>query len=72
MRQGNVPNAYVKGELAETIYMCARPQLLTRPGMAFRLLKPLYDLKQSGRCWNEVIVYQVESTFPLAKLCPSV
>ncbi|DBA02790.1 TPA: hypothetical protein N0F65_006580, partial [Lagenidium giganteum] len=54
-RQGDVPNAYVKGALKEYILMKSPKELNLRSGHVLRLLKPLYGLKQSGRCWNEAM-----------------
>lgn len=58
IEQMDVPNAYLKGELEEEIYMEVPEGLTLPPGqMTFvlRLKKGLYGLKQSGREWNKKI-----------------
>lgn len=54
----DVPNAYLKGELEEEIYMEAPEGLILPLGQehwVLRLKKGLYGLKQSGREWNKKI-----------------
>ena len=60
IEQMDVPNAYLKGDLKETIYM-KTPEGYILPsgqpahqseGKVLKLLRPLYGLKQSGREWN--------------------
>lgn len=55
VEQMDVPDAYLKGDLKETIYM-EIPQGYevpnSRPPQVLKLLRPLYGLKQSGREWN--------------------
>ena len=48
-------NAYVKGLLHKLIYVKAPRELDVQAGKVLKLLKPLYGLKQSGRCWNETM-----------------
>lgn len=56
--QMDVPNAYLKGELWENIYMEV-PEGMTMPprkkNHVLHLRKGLYGLKQAGREWNENI-----------------
>ena len=59
VEQMDVPNAYLRGDLDEEVYM-EIPEGLDLPpntpkGMVLRLLKGLYGLKQSGRIWNKKI-----------------
>ena len=60
IEQMDVPDAYLKGDLKETIYM-EIPEGYILPsgqpahqseGKVLKLLRPLYGLKQSGREWN--------------------
>ena len=55
IEQMDVPDAYLKGDLKENIYMDV-PQGYELPSrqqdQVLRLLRPLYGLKQSGREWN--------------------
>lgn len=60
IEQMDVPDAYLKGDLKEIIYMKI-PQEYVLPGgqkvdqsadKILKLLRPLYELKQSGREWN--------------------
>lgn len=55
IEQMDVPDAYLKGDLTEEIYM-EIPQGYQVPSNqrdgVLRLLRPLYGLKQSGREWN--------------------
>uniref|UniRef100_A0AAV1U6Z2 Reverse transcriptase Ty1/copia-type domain-containing protein n=1 Tax=Peronospora matthiolae TaxID=2874970 RepID=A0AAV1U6Z2_9STRA len=52
LTHGDVPNAYMKGLLHELIYMKSPRELGVEAGKVLKLLKPLYGLKQSVRCWN--------------------
>lgn len=58
IEQMDVPNACLKGNLEEEIYMETPEGLTLPPGMkdcVLRLRRGLYWLKQSGREWNEKI-----------------
>jgi hypothetical protein len=53
--QLDVKTAFLQGDLEEEIYM-EQPPMFERKGMeskVCRLLKPIYGLKQSPRCWNK-------------------
>ena len=57
IEQMDVPDAYLKGDLKETIYMeipegYATPASQSNGQQVLKLLRPLYGLKQSGREWN--------------------
>ena len=58
IEQIDVPNAYLKADLEEIIYMEMPEGLTPPPGFedcVLRLRKGLYGLKQSGREWNKRI-----------------
>ena len=58
IEQMDVPNAYLKADLEEIIYMEMPEGLTPPPGYedcVLRLRKGLYGLKQSGREWNKRI-----------------
>ena len=50
-------NAYLNGELDETIYMCQLPgfEIPGQKHLVWRLLKALYRLKQAGLLWYRVV-----------------
>jgi len=53
--QLDVKTAFLQGELEEEIFM-EQPPMFEKKGMeskVCRLLKPIYGLKQSPRCWNK-------------------
>ena len=57
IEQMDVPDAYLKGNLTETIYMeipqgYEIPHNQKHEDLVLHLLRPLYGLKQSGREWN--------------------
>jgi hypothetical protein len=54
----DVKTAFLNGDLEESIYMRPLPgQLppLDKPGYVWKLNRSLYGLKQSPRCWNELL-----------------
>ena len=73
LTHGDVPNACVKGFLRELIYMKAPRDLDVEAGKVLKLLKPLYGLKQSGRCWNETMnEYIIALSFIKSRLDPCI
>lgn len=51
--QMDVKTAFLHGDLKEDIFMEVPEGVETVPNMACKLLKSLYGLQQSPRCWNE-------------------
>lgn len=51
--QMDVKTAFLHGELKETIFMEIPDGVDAPPNTVCRLVKSLYGLKQSPRCWNE-------------------
>ncbi len=69
LRHGDVPNAYLKGMLEELIYMKPPSVLGLEETKVLQLLRPLYGLKQSGRCWNaEIDAFIISIGFKKSKL----
>jgi hypothetical protein len=57
MHQMDVVTAFLNGQLAEEIYM-TQPEGFVSPGeenLVCKLNRSLYGLKQSPRCWNQVL-----------------
>src|SRR5260221_9107614 len=52
----DVVSAYLNGKLEESIWMRQPDGYTDGTGQAWHLIKSLYGLKQSGRCWNQVAV----------------
>ncbi|GMF80546.1 unnamed protein product [Phytophthora fragariaefolia] len=57
IRQGDVPNAYLRADLDRPIYMRAPTRLQIPKGKCLLLRKSLYGLKQSGKLWNDTATY---------------
>ncbi|GMF25151.1 unnamed protein product [Phytophthora fragariaefolia] len=56
LRQGDVPNAYLKSTLDKPIYLKPPPGTTSaNDTRVWLLLKGLYGLKQSGKLWNDLI-----------------
>jgi hypothetical protein len=53
VHQMDVCNAFLNGELAEEVFMHQPPGFEDGTGRVCRLLRSLYGLKQSPRCWNK-------------------
>lgn len=51
--QMDVKTAFLHGDLKEELYMAIPDGVTAPPNTVCRLLKSLYGLKQSPRCWNE-------------------
>lgn len=54
LNQLDVPTAFVRAPLEETVYM-ELPDGFTQPGMVCKLERSLYGLKQSPRNWNKLL-----------------
>lgn len=48
----DVKNAFTESLLEEKIFCSAPPGVAVKKGYSLRLLRALYGLKQSARCWN--------------------
>lgn len=53
IKQFDIKTAFLYGDLAEEIYMQVPEGFSTTDNKVCRLLKSLYGLKQSPRCWNQ-------------------
>lgn len=53
IEQFDVKTAFLYGELSEDIYMEVPEGLETQSSKVCKLVKSIYGLKQSSRCWNE-------------------
>lgn len=71
LRQGDVPNAYVKAPLDRPILMKPPKGTPVANGTAWLLLKSLYGLKQSGLLWNrEMNAFLLSLGFTRSKMDP--
>ncbi|GMF61722.1 unnamed protein product [Phytophthora fragariaefolia] len=71
IRQGDVPNAYLRADLERPIYMRAPIGLSVPKGKCLRLQKSLYGLKQSGKLWSDTMhKFLLEIGFARSKLDP--
>lgn len=52
LQQFDVKTAFLYGELSEDVYMEVPEGVHAEPGKICKLIKSLYGLKQSSRCWN--------------------
>lgn len=69
IEQFDVKTAFLYGELSEDIYMEVPEGLETQSSKVCKLIKSIYGLKQSSRCWNEKFCSFL-STYGF-KPCPS-
>lgn len=53
LRQFDVKTAFLHGDLQEEIYMSQPKGFDDQSGRVCKLLKTIYGLKQSSRCWNK-------------------
>lgn len=53
IKQFDVKTAFLHGTLEEEVYMAPPKGVKIQEGYVCRLLKSLYGLKQSSRCWNK-------------------
>jgi hypothetical protein len=51
--QVDVNNAFTESDLREDIYMKPPPGVSINPGLALKVLRSLYGLKQAARDWNQ-------------------
>ncbi|CAH2101207.1 unnamed protein product [Euphydryas editha] len=69
LQQFDVKTAFLYGELLENVYMEVPEGVHAAPGKICKLLKSLYGLKQSSRCWNRKFTFFL-TTYGF-KMCPS-
>lgn len=69
IQQFDVQTAFLYGELVEDVYMEVPEGVQAEQGKICKLLKSLYGLKQSSRCWN--IKFSTFLTNYGFKVCPS-
>ena len=55
IHQVNIKTAFLNGELKEEIYLRLPPRANVNKALVWRLLKPLYGLKQAGRQWYQEV-----------------
>lgn len=55
----DVETAFLNGDLEEEVYIRLPKQCGEESGKVVRLIKPLYGLKQSPRCWNKKFVSRI-------------
>ena len=62
MHQMDIKTAFLNGEFTdgEVVWMRPPPGIDAPPGKLCRLNKPIYGLKQAGRCWNKKLVQVLE------------
>lgn len=71
LRQGDVPNAYVKANLDRPILMTPPEGTPDSNEVAWLLVKSLYGLKQSGLLWNkEINKFLLELGFKRSRMDP--
>lgn len=52
IHQMDVTTTYIQGDLSETVYMEQPPMFEHNKNKVYRLPRPIYGLKQSGRAWQ--------------------